>query len=57
MEKGLEITVCCSHPAGFCAGSREQALKTVVKEYLEKEDKEYDGDNVILALFNMAYIK
>ncbi len=48
---------CCTYPpGGFCAGGEKQALKSKVKQLLEDEKKEYNGDNVILALFDMNYI-
>ena len=50
-------TMCCTYPpGGFCAGGEKAGLRSKVMKYLEDKNQEYDGDNAILALFDLGYI-
>ena len=56
----LQQISCCiftdSPLGGFCAGGSPGNLRYKIKKYLEEIDHEYNGDNVILALWKLDYI-
>jgi len=56
IKTGDPFIHCCSYPLGFCAGTKESRIKHKIKEYLDDRGKDYNGDQVILAICNLYHL-